>query len=839
MYIHLFPHNQTAYAAAQQMLQERGKAAILHPTGTGKSFIGFKFCEENPDSSICWISPSAYIFHTQLENLKKATDGAIPENITFFTYQKLMFMDESEIAEIQPALIILDEFHRCGAEMWGAGVTRLLRQYLAVPVLGLSATSIRYLDNQRNMADELFDGNVASEITLGAAVVKGILQAPKYVLTAYSYQKDLEYYEKRLQSIKNKAIYDQASRYLNALRRSLEMADGLDVIFAKHMSPAGGKYIVFCTGIGHMKEMISLAPQWFSKVDPAPHIYKAYSNDPETSKAFADFKRDTSSHLRLLYCIDMLNEGVHVDDIDGVILLRPTISPIIYKQQIGRAMSAGSSKEITVFDVVMNINNLYSISSVQDEIDTAVGYYISHGDGSEIVRDHFEIIDELLDCRELFSRLEETLSASWDVMYLIAEQYYREHGDLNVPNDYKTDEGYPLGIWLLHQRNVRKGATRGILTEEQVQRLDAIQMPWDGVIGGRWERNYEALCRYYRENGHIDVPEPYITPDGIKLGQWVRKMRKARAASTRRDYLTPEREKLLDGMGMIWEKRDFAWERNYQAAAEYYKAHESLKMPQNYKTSDGVALGRWLQHVLQLYRDTFGTSLTEEQICQLAELGLQLPTKAELEANWHRGFLSAQDYYKRCGNLNVPQHFKTDSGFLLGRWISHERNLVKNETPNRPYSDAHREALNRIGMIWEPKPFNVWDKYFETASEYKKLYGDLSLKRSDTYKGVWLGNWLIRQRNDYRYGRLSAERIEKLESIGFSWKDKYERQWEEQYNKAKVFYQENGHLFIPARLSALSGWVAAQRAKRKEGKLSEEQIDALNDIGMNWTQQKR
>ena len=87
---------------------------------------------------------------------------------------------------------------------------------------------------------------------------------------------------------------------------------------------------------GAVKEMVFLSGQ-------NPNIYTANYNDPENSKAFCDFKADMSRHLKLLYCIDMLNEGVHVDDIDGVILLRSTVSPIIYMQQIGRCLSAGNT----------------------------------------------------------------------------------------------------------------------------------------------------------------------------------------------------------------------------------------------------------------------------------------------------------------------------------------------------------------------------------------------------------------------------------------------------------------------------------------------------------------
>ena len=57
MAVALYPHNEDAYLAALAMLRETGKTAVIHPTGTGKSFIGFKLCEDFPEKRICWLSP--------------------------------------------------------------------------------------------------------------------------------------------------------------------------------------------------------------------------------------------------------------------------------------------------------------------------------------------------------------------------------------------------------------------------------------------------------------------------------------------------------------------------------------------------------------------------------------------------------------------------------------------------------------------------------------------------------------------------------------------------------------------------------------------------------------
>ena len=272
MAVALYPHNENAYHAALAMLRETGKAAVVHPTGTGKSFIAFKLCEDHPDKTVCWLSPSEYIFKTQLENLK-AAGGDVPQNIRFYTYAKLMNMTDEEMAEIQPDLKVYDEFHRAGAALWSVGLRRLRDMYPKVPVLGLSATNIRYLDNQRDMADELFDGNIASEMTLGEAIIRGILAAPKYVMSVYAYHGELERLRTRVANTQSKLVRDTAARCYEALRRALQQADGLDVIFDKHMSDRTGKYLVFTSNIEAMRECMSHVSEWFAKVDAHPHVY--------------------------------------------------------------------------------------------------------------------------------------------------------------------------------------------------------------------------------------------------------------------------------------------------------------------------------------------------------------------------------------------------------------------------------------------------------------------------------------------------------------------------------------------------------------------------------------
>ena len=131
MSLKLFLHNKQAYEAAMHLMEVEGKAAIIHPTGTGKSFIAFQVAIEHPNESVLWLAPSEYIYQTQLENLKQEDFQSWEKtgNIQFLTYSKLM-MNEYLIEEIQPDYIILDEFHRCGATEWGKSVEKLLSSRL-------------------------------------------------------------------------------------------------------------------------------------------------------------------------------------------------------------------------------------------------------------------------------------------------------------------------------------------------------------------------------------------------------------------------------------------------------------------------------------------------------------------------------------------------------------------------------------------------------------------------------------------------------------------------------------------------------------------------------------
>lgn len=693
MSIHLYPHNEDAYRAVEHMLDEKGMAAVIHPTGSGKSMIAFKLAEQHPESRFLWLSPSEYIYKTQLEN----TGETFP-NIVYMSYSRLM-KNEDCIDTLQPDYIVLDEFHRCGAAEWGRSVRKLLDAYPDARRLGLSATNIRYLDNQRNMAVEIFEGNIASEMTLGEAIVRGILPEPKYVIAMYSYKKELDQLKKRVQNLSNKGLIEENKKLLEQLRRALEQADGLEEVFARHMTKKNGKYILFCTDKEHMDEMKEQAGQWFCKVDKAPHVYTAFYNNAATSKEFAAFKADDSDHLKLLYCIDMLNEGIHVENVDGVILLRPTVSPIIYMQQIGRALSAGADEKPVIFDLVNNFDSLYCVDCLKKEMQEAFVMFPESYSRSARFSDRFRIIDETKDSRKLFQRLQDNLNSAWEVYYMAAKQWYEANGNLKVPKGYVTPSGLTLGSWIQTQRKMHAGKTSGSLSPERIRLLERIGMIWT-VSDYKWEEAIGKLQKYYDQYGNLDVKVRYVTEDGWALGKWVSNLRMKVKKYGLDQTLTEEQQSQLEALGMIWDRNKENWERYFDAAEKYFQIKGNLEVPVKYVTEDGIPLGRWLSNLRrQLTERGCQSVLSDDQRKRLNSIGLQEETKTDIQ--WNRKYNLAKAYYEQYGHLNVPVSYAVD-GIKLGRWIANIRSKRKHPESSGMVLDHDRiSQMDAIGMDWK------------------------------------------------------------------------------------------------------------------------------------------
>ncbi len=767
MPVQLFEHNQRAYAAVEAMLSSTRKAVVIHPTGTGKSYIAFRLIEAHPECKFLWLSPSDYIFKTQTESLRQCSPEVTLENVFFLTYAKLMLLTPAQIGALEADYIILDEFHRCGAERWGEGVQGLIHAHPGAYLLGLSATNIRYLDNQRDIAQELFDGNIASEITLGECIVRGILPNPKYVTTVFKYQKALDQYQERIANMKPPALRNANQVYYDALRRALEQADGLDAILKKHIVNCQGKYLIFCSSFDHLQEMRHMTVDWFRAINPQVHTYIAYSSDPETSTAFRNFKSDNSEALKLLFCIDMLNEGVHVKGISGVILFRPTLSPIVYKQQIGRALTSGDSSTPLILDVVNNFEGLYSIAAIQKEMADAVQLLRERGEGDSIQVERFTVEGQVHDCAKLFEKLQESLSVPWNHYFRAAKDYYCSYGHLNIPKSYDTPEGLHLGQWLCTQRTLYRNS-RYRLTREQIAQLESIGMQWQRYEDLRWDQNYQAALAFYEAHGHLRVNARYVTPDGIGLGRWITNVRQRFGMPETAGGLSQEQIQQLDSIGMIWDSTQAQWQHHFGWAAAYYDKHGNLDVTISYVTEDGFLLGRWLSQLRTAKRGKTERRLTENQIRQLDSIGMQWEKRSDTA--WWEGYRQAKAYFEQHGNLNVSSTYVTPEGFAMGKWLSRQRYAYQNpEKSNAVLTEERAAVLREIGFSLEKA--DSWDYRYGLARKYAESHGNLHIPADyKTTEGIWLGKWLYLQRCELlaspSESKLTLDQRQKLRELG-------------------------------------------------------------------------
>ncbi|EDN70825.1 helicase [Beggiatoa sp. PS] len=355
--IELFAHNQNAYEQVKALWQDNKYVAVVQATGTGKSFIIAQVMADFMGENQLLMAPSHYILEQQQTKVPWATPST-----QFMTYAKGANLSDKEIYDLQAKLIILDEFHRCGAEVWGAGVQKILEAHPDAYVLGTTATPIRYLDSSRDMSDELFDGVVAVDLSLADAIVKRILPAPTYIAALYTLSEEINH---ALELLKNSNQSNEEKQAIavdiNQAKLDWERTSGIPEILKKHLTSDINKLMVFCKNQEHLDNMEIEVQRWFqqAKIHKRRKIYRVLSADPESDQNLTAFKQAQSKNTaHLLFAIDMLNEGLHIADVGAVILLRPTESPIIFYQQIGRCLQVDVEHTPIIFDFVNNFRSI-------------------------------------------------------------------------------------------------------------------------------------------------------------------------------------------------------------------------------------------------------------------------------------------------------------------------------------------------------------------------------------------------------------------------------------------------------------------------------------------------
>ena len=373
--LELQEHQQDAYNAVQKTYEQGNRAAVVIPTGCGKSFIALKLMKDNKDKNILFLAPTIAIKNQMYNYIAKYIVGEEPTserpakkiaeehfpNLKIRLYQTLLKVSDEKMEKYHADIIIMDELHRTGAEKWGEKVNTLLEKNPNAKILGLTATPERM--DEQNVIDKLFEGNISYELTLVEALRRRILKSPKYVKCDYVLGEYIEGLKEAIDSCSDEKTKSELQKKVEQMRRIVEEAEGIPQLFKNNIQKKDGKYIIFCKDKEHMELLKSKVSEWFGEIDSEPETYSVYSGETEkeNNDNIKNFETSKSEHLKLLFCVDMLNEGVHIEGISGVIMARPTDSRIVYLQQLGRALSSDPSGEQTIiFDLVNNYvkNNL-------------------------------------------------------------------------------------------------------------------------------------------------------------------------------------------------------------------------------------------------------------------------------------------------------------------------------------------------------------------------------------------------------------------------------------------------------------------------------------------------
>ena len=292
----------------------------------------------------------------------------------------------------------------------------------------------------------------------------------------------------------------------------------------------------------------------------------------------------------------------------------------------------------------------------------------------------------------------------WNYKYTLAKAYYEHYGNLEIPQYFKTKNGYEydeeglaLGKWINNQRQAYKEKGTYKITSHQVELLKKIGMRFENIDRNEeWNKKYNLAKAYYEHYGNLEIPRYFKTKngydyneDGIALGKWIQTQRDAYKGQGA-CKITSHQVELLRKTGMRFENidRNEEWNKKYNLAKAYYEYYGNLKIPQYFKTKNGyeydekgILLGIWIQTQRDAYKGK--RKITSHQVELLKKIGMRFEN-IDRNEEWNKKYNLAKAYYEYYGNLKIPQYFKTKNGYeydekgiALGQWLTHQKKAYK------------------------------------------------------------------------------------------------------------------------------------------------------------------
>lgn len=836
----LNPVNEAAFQKAVQSLETLNRAAVFHPTGTGKSCIAWKVVEAHPQTTFFWLVAGAQRLALRQAELTRYNGGTLPGNVRFCDCEKLAAATPEQwvrLGEQKPGCIVLDCYHELSAVCWAQSVQKLLRMCPQAKVLGLGVPNGAPVCAA---AQELFADCIVSHMTVAEAMAAGTMPVPSaYAALLWPQEEELATLRARIKNLCMPKGDTSLRVQYEELSWSLRQVENLTVLLPRLLSDTSGHYLVLFESAAYQEKLGAELEQLLRTVDPAVRFYAADHACFADSAAVETFLSDTAPGPKVLLCVNAPGVQQPLEGLAGVILVRQSSLMSTFKQMLCRALVAAGSRSVPVFDLVAQFEGLGNGRTLQRDCTEAMTRAGSKTPGFRQER-------PMQQTYRLYGKLRREMEARWEVLCQAAADAAVKEGTLELPRSYTIHSGVPVGKWLELQRQVQAGQRPGRLTAEQAAKLEKLGIRWNHRLEAAWEKGFASAQKYRTEHGDLLVPVRYRDKNDFALGEWIVYNRQRYLGGN----LTQNRIERLEAIGMVWSTSNDLWEQNYAAATQYYLEHGDLEVPIKYETPSGFGLGVWLGAQRAAHK---AGELPQEQVERLDALGMDWTNRNDRK--WMSLYDVAAAYYHEHGNLNVPSEYVTPDGVLLGKWVARQRYAYLNPDRSSARVTPERKALlDKLGMVWEK--YDPWQERYDLALAYKTEHGDLEIPSVyKTADGVWLGSWVNRQRQTLNSGSsaLSSERRKLLRTL-FKGERRpsdpaadhgtvREANWERNFRSAARYARKYKHLLVPASYVDSDGvrlgvWISNLRAARKNRpdsyQVTPAHIKKLNSIGMVW-----
>lgn len=836
----LNPVNEAAFQKAVQSLETLNRAAVFHPTGTGKSCIAWKVVEAHPQTTFFWLVAGAQRLALRQAELTRYNGGTLPGNVRFCDCEKLAAATPEQwvrLGEQKPGCVVLDCYHELSAVCWAQSVQKLLRMCPQAKVLGLGVPNGAPVCAA---AQELFADCIVSHMTVAEAMAAGTMPVPSaYAALLWPQEEELATLRARIKNLCMPKGDTSLRVQYEELSWSLRQVENLTVLLPRLLSDTSGHYLVLFESAAYQEKLGAELEQLLRTVDSAVRFYAADHACFADSAAVETFLSDTAPGPKVLLCVNAPGVQQPLEGLAGVILVRQSSLMSTFKQMLCRALVAAGSRSVPVFDLVAQFEGLGNGRTLQRDCTEAMTRAGSKTPGFRQER-------PMQQTYRLYGKLRREMEARWEVLCQAAADAAAKEGTLELPRSYTIHSGVPVGKWLELQRQVQAGQRPGRLTAEQAAKLEKLGIRWNHRLEAAWEKGFASAQKYRTEHGDLLVPVRYRDKNDFALGEWIVYNRQRYLGGN----LTQNRIERLEAIGMVWSTSNDLWEQNYAAATQYYLEHGDLEVPIKYETPSGFGLGVWLGAQRAAHK---AGELPQEQLERLDALGMDWTNRNDRK--WMSLYDVAAAYYHEHGNLNVPSEYVTPDGVLLGKWVARQRYAYLNPDRSSARVTPERKALlDKLGMVWEK--YDPWQERYDLALAYKTEHGDLEIPSVyKTADGVWLGSWVNRQRQALNSGSsaLSSERRKLLRTL-FKGERRpsdpaadhgtvREANWERNFRSAARYARKYKHLLVPASYVDSDGvrlgvWISNLRAARKNRpdsyQVTPAHIKKLNSIGMVW-----